>query len=99
MNSLFLTDLYKDRKLLNAEGELGAEQCERFLCPRISTDLRASALVPCFSSSRRLGWSVALSFVALLSPAACRGTSIRAKSVCLYGPSVLRKTDKAAKQH
>lgn len=25
MNSLFLTDLYKDRKLLNAEGKLGTK--------------------------------------------------------------------------
>lgn len=33
VNSLFLTDLYKDRKLLNAEGELGAKQGE-WDCPK-----------------------------------------------------------------
>lgn len=33
VNSLFLTDLYKDRKLLNAEGKLGAKQGE-WDCPR-----------------------------------------------------------------
>lgn len=35
VNSLFLTDLYKDRKLLNAEGKLGTKQGEWFLCLQI----------------------------------------------------------------
>lgn len=57
VNSLFLTDLYKDRKLLNAEGKLGQRGSSRILHPQVCSILRTSPLAPCLSSSYSLAGS------------------------------------------
>lgn len=57
VNSLFLTDLYKDRKLLNAEGKLGQRGSSGILHPQVCSILRTSPLAPCFSSSYSLAGS------------------------------------------
>lgn len=76
VNSLFLTDLYKDRKLLNAEGKLGQSRVN-------GTVLRTSTLVPCFSSSYKFGWIPALLFVALLSFVSAKALELREKSLAV----------------